>query len=70
LDREQPNTIFICWFATTVKILRAAFLQQGLDELKIMDAKELHLATLQNKVPVFAEHYPPAQQRIYIGQTI
>jgi hypothetical protein len=58
LAKQQPNTLFICWFADTVKILRAAFLQQGLDELKIVDAKELRLATLQNKVPVFAEHYP------------
>lgn len=58
LAKEQPNTIFICWFATTAKTLRAAFLQQGLDELKIVETKELRLATLQNKVPVFAEHYP------------
>ncbi len=58
LARQQPNTVFICWFSDTVKILRAAFLQQGLDELKIVDANELRLATLQNKVPVFAEHYP------------
>jgi hypothetical protein len=58
LAKQQPDTIFICWFADTVKIFRAAFLQQGLDELKIVDAKELRLATLLNKVPVFTEHYP------------
>jgi hypothetical protein len=58
LAKQQPNTIFICWFANTVTILRAAFLQQGLYGLKILEAKELRLATLQNKVPVFTEHYP------------
>jgi hypothetical protein len=58
LAKQQPNTLFICWFADTVKIFKAAFLQQGLNELKIVDAKELRLATLQNKVPVLTEHYP------------
>jgi hypothetical protein len=64
LAKDQPNTIFICWFADTVKILRTAFLQLGLDEFKIVEAKELRLATLQNKVPVFAEHYPLRSKEI------
>jgi hypothetical protein len=58
LAKEQPDAMFICWFADTAKTFRTVFLQNGLNELKILDAKELRLATLQNKVPVFTEHYP------------
>jgi hypothetical protein len=58
LAKQQPNTIFICWFADTVTTFKTAFLQQELDELKIVEAKELRLATLQNKAPVFTEYYP------------
>jgi hypothetical protein len=58
LAKQQPDTIFICWFADTVTTFKTAFLLQELDELKIVDAKDLRLTTLQNKVPVFTEHYP------------
>jgi hypothetical protein len=68
LAKGQPNAIFICWFATTAKTLRAAFLQQGLDEFKIVEAKELCLATLQNKVPVFAEHYPLHSKELALAE--
>ncbi len=58
LAKEQPATIFICWFNATLKKFRAAFLQQGIDELKIIDAKQVHSAMLKDKTPVFTEHYP------------
>src|SRR3982750_3394654 len=58
LAKEQPNTIFICWFNETLKKFRSAFLQQGLDEMKVIDAKQIHSAMLNDKVPVFTEHYP------------
>ena len=58
LAREQPATIFICWFNDSLKKFRAAFLQHGLDEQKIIDAKQVHSAMLRDKTPVFTEHYP------------
>lgn len=58
LAKEQPATIFICWFNETLKKFRAAFLKQGLDEMKVIDAKQVHSAMLKDKVPVFTEHYP------------
>jgi hypothetical protein len=58
LAKDQPNTIFICWFNETLKNFRAAFTQHGLDELKVIDAKQVHNAMLKDKVPVFTEHYP------------
>ncbi len=58
LAKEQPNTLFICWFADTLKKFKEIFLQQGLDELRIIDAKNLHSAMLHNKTPVFTEHFP------------
>jgi hypothetical protein len=58
LAKEQPNTLFICWFNDTLKKLKATFILHGLDELKVVDAKNFHSTMLQNKTPVFAEHFP------------
>ncbi|MEI9955239.1 MAG: hypothetical protein WDM90_02795 [Ferruginibacter sp.] len=64
LAKEQPNTIFICWFNGTLKKFRDAFAQQGLDELKVIDAKTFHSAMLQDKIAVFAEHYPLHEKEV------
>lgn len=58
LAKAQPDIVFICWFNDTLKKFREAFVQYGLDEMKVIDAKQIHSAMLQNKTPVFAEHYP------------
>lgn len=58
LAKEQPNTLFICWFADTLKIFKEIFGEHGLDESKVIDAKNLHSAMLHNKTPVFTEHFP------------
>ena len=58
LAKAQPDTIFICWFAETLKNFKAAFTAAGVEDSKLMDAKLVHSAMLQNKIPVFAEHYP------------
>jgi len=58
LAKQQPDTLFICWFAETLKIFKAAFLQEGIDPSKLMDARQVHSGMLTNKTPVFTEHYP------------
>jgi len=58
LAKEQTGTVFICWFSDTLKIFKTAFLQNGLDETLVMDAKQVHSAMLQHKTPVFTEHFP------------
>jgi hypothetical protein len=58
LAKEQPQTLFICWFADTLKNFKAAFLQAGLEESRVMDAKNVHSGMLAHKTPVFTEHYP------------
>lgn len=58
LAKKEPDTLFICWFADTLKKFKAAFQQNGLDELKLIDARNMHSAMLHNKTPVFTEHYP------------
>jgi hypothetical protein len=62
LASKEPNHLFICWFADTATKFKEFFIQQGLDEGIIMEAHNLHAAKLQNKVPVFAEHYPLHQK--------
>lgn len=58
LAKATPDALFICWFTETLKNFRAAFAVNGLDELKVVDTKNFHSALLQNKIPVFTEHFP------------
>jgi hypothetical protein len=58
LAKATPEALFICWFSETLKNFRDAFAANGLDELKVHDAKNCHSAVLQNKIPVFVEHFP------------
>lgn len=58
LAKEQPQTLFICWFSDTLHNFKTAFLQAGLDNTRVMDARNVHSAMLQDKTPVFTEHYP------------
>jgi hypothetical protein len=58
LAGKDPNHIFICWFAGTAAVFKDFFKQQGLDENLVIESRQLHTAKLQDKIPVFAEHYP------------
>jgi hypothetical protein len=58
LARNEPDRLFICWFADTTVKFKEFFRQQGLDEELIIEAHHVHASKLQNKKPVFVEHYP------------
>ncbi len=58
LAKEQPNTLFIAWFGDTAKKFRTFFIEKGLDENSIAEARLMHSAQLQGHIPVFIEHYP------------
>ena len=58
LARKEPDRLFICWFADTAVKFKEFFRLQGLDENLITDTHHLHASRLQNKKPVFVEHYP------------
>lgn len=58
LSKEQPNTLFIAWFTDTARKFKDFFLQKGLDENRIIEARYIHAAKLQTHTPVFVEHYP------------
>lgn len=58
LARKEPNHLFICWFADTAVKFKEFFKQEGLDENLVTETHHLHGAKLQNKTPVFVEHYP------------
>jgi hypothetical protein len=68
LAKEQPGTIFICWFAVTLKTFKEYFTQQGLDEGTVMDAKNFHTALLQHKKAVFTEHHPLHSKELELVQ--
>jgi hypothetical protein len=58
LAKAQPDTLFICWFSETLKKFKTIFAEHKLDEMKVVDAKNMHSRMLQNNNAVFAEHYP------------
>lgn len=58
LAKEHPGTLFICWFNETLKKLRTAFIENAIDEMTVIDAKQVHSGMLQKNTAVFAEHYP------------
>ena len=58
LAKEQPDTLFIAWFSETAKKYKAFFIEKGLDENSVTEARIIHTAQLQTHIPVFVEHYP------------
>lgn len=58
LAKKESNRIFICWFADTAAKFKDFFRQQGLDESLVWEARHVHTSKLQDKEPVFVEHYP------------
>jgi hypothetical protein len=58
LAKKEPDRLFICWFADTAVKFKEFFRQQGLDESMVTETHHLHTSKLQNKIPVFVEHYP------------
>lgn len=68
LAKEQPGTIFICWFASTQKTVKEYFTQQGLDEASVMDARNFNTAMLHTNKAVFAEHHPLHSKELELVQ--
>ncbi|MBC7888678.1 MAG: hypothetical protein H7Z13_12425 [Ferruginibacter sp.] len=58
LSKDQPETLFIAWFTDTARKYKDFFIQNGLGESSITEARLIHTALLQNHIPVFLEHYP------------
>jgi hypothetical protein len=58
LARQEPDRLFICWFADTAVTFKEFFGQHGLDENLVTETHHLHASKLLNKKPVFVEHYP------------
>ncbi len=68
LAKEQPDTLFIAWFSDTAKKYKAFFIEKGLDENSIAEARLLHAAQLQSHTPVFVEHYPLNAKELTFAQ--
>lgn len=58
LAKKEPSHIFICWFDETLEKFKAHFSQQGIDEGRVVHARHINMGFLQDKTPVFTEHYP------------
>ncbi len=58
LAMEQPNTLFIAWFTDTTRKFKEFFIQKGVDENCVTEARVIHAAQLHTNTPVFIEHYP------------
>lgn len=58
LAKKEPDHLFIGWFADTVRKFKEFFMQHGIDESRVTEARYIHTPMLQNKIPVFVEHHP------------
>lgn len=58
LAKKEPDHLFISWFADTARKFKEFFIQHGIDESRVTEARYIHTPMLQNKVPVFVEHHP------------
>jgi|GEM_PF-298394 len=63
LAKENSATIFIAWFNQTANTYKSFFVQNEIDESRILIAGTFDTTILQNSQPVFLEHYPlPAKE--------
>ncbi len=58
LAKKESDYLFICWFTETAVKFKDFFKLQELDESRITETHYLHTGKLDNKTPVFVEHYP------------
>lgn len=58
LAKTAPNAVFIAWFPDTARKFKEFFHQHGIDESRLLEARFVHTALLQHKIPVLIEHYP------------
>ena len=58
LAKQEPDVLFIAWFAHTAKEYQSIFTRELLDEKKIVHAKHLHTGKINDIRPVFLEHFP------------
>jgi hypothetical protein len=58
LARKDPKHLFICWFPYTAVKFKEFFRQQGLDENLITETHHVHASKVQDRIPIFTEHYP------------
>jgi len=56
--KQEPLFIFIAWFDDTASQFRQLFVQEGLDENRIEDAKNVTVAKYTGRQMAFLEHYP------------
>ncbi len=58
LHKKDPAILFIGWFPETVKSFREYIKQFNIDDQHVMEAKFVHGNHVQQRLPVFIEHYP------------
>ena len=58
LAKDDKSTLFIAWFVETAKQFRNYFVENGISESRVIEARQLHTAQLAEHQPVFVEHYP------------
>lgn len=58
LAKDDEAYIFIGWFPETVKKFKVFFTENGINENRVVESKQLHASQLMSHKPVFIEHYP------------
>lgn len=58
LAREEPDTIFLAWFADTAASYKQAFSREGIPESRVLETRQFHSAKAAGKKIVLLEHHP------------
>ena len=58
LAKNDESFIFIAWFGETAKQFKNYFIENGISESRVVEARQLHTPQLIAHKPVFVEHYP------------
>jgi hypothetical protein len=56
--QKEPATVFIGWFADTVKSFRDFLVKNGVDENCVKDAKTVNRHHIEGRPVIFLEHHP------------
>ena len=70
LAKDQPTILFVGWFNETVRKFKDLFIQNGLEESRVIEARFAHTAQLQNHAPVFLEHHPLHEKEIALAEKL
>lgn len=64
LAKGDESYLFLAWFSDTAQLFKTFFTERGIDQNRVLDAKQFDKEKLLIHKPVMLEHYPLALREI------